>query len=115
MDSGRRPKRVAHLIQETLSRIFLEEFQGASDLITVTRVEMSPDLQTAHIFLSLFGSTQEEAFWERLERSKGYLRKAVASRVKLKYNPALVFLRDPSPEYESRIDGLIERLKNEKK
>ncbi len=112
---GRRPKRVAQLIQETLGRIFLEEFQGASGLITVTRVEMSPDLQTAHVSLSLFGFTQEDAFWERLEKSKGYLRKAVALRVKLKYNPALVFHHDPSPEYESRIDGLIERLKNDKK
>jgi ribosome-binding factor A len=115
MDSGRRPKRVAHLIQETLSRIFLEEFQGASGLITVTRVEMSADLQTAHVSLSLFGSAEEEAFWQRLEKSKRYLRKSVASRVKLKYNPILVFHHDPSPEYESRIDGLIERLKNDKK
>jgi ribosome-binding factor A len=114
-NSGRRPKRVAQLIQETLSRILLEEFQGASGLITVTRVEMSADLQTAHITLSIFGITQEEAFWERLEKSKGYLRKSIASKVKLKYNPTLIFHRDPAPDYASRIDGLIERLKNDKK
>jgi ribosome-binding factor A len=115
MDSGRRPKRVAHLIQETLSRIFLEEFQGSSGLITVTRVEMSADLQTAHVTLSIFGADQETAFWQRLEKSKGYLRKSVASKVKLKYNPTLIFHRDPAPEYENRIDGLIERLKDEEK
>jgi ribosome-binding factor A len=73
MNSGRRPKRVAHLIQETLGRIFLEEFQGSSGLITVTGVEMSADLQTAHVSLSIFGTAQEDAFWERLEKSKGYL------------------------------------------
>ena len=112
---GRRPKRVAHLIQQTLSQIFLEEFQGATGLITVTRVEMSADLQTAHVTLSVFGTDQEQAFWDRLEKSKGYLRKSVASRVKLKYNPTLIFHRDPSPEFESRIDGLIERLKDDEK
>jgi ribosome-binding factor A len=115
MDSGRRPKRVAHLIQETLGRIFLEEFQGDSGLITVTRVEMSPDLQTAHVYLSLFGKLQEQAIWDRLEKSKGYLRRSIASEVKLRYNPTLVFHRDPTPEYESRIDRLIERLKDDEK
>ena len=112
---GRRPKRVAHLIQETLSQIFLEEFQGSAGLITVTGVEVSADLRTAHVTLSVFGFGEEEAFWDRLEKSKGYLRKSVASRVKLKYNPDLIFHRDPAPEYESRIDGLIERLKDDKK
>jgi ribosome-binding factor A len=115
MDSGRRPKRVAQLIQETLGRIFLEEFQGPSGLITVTRVEMSADLRTAHVTLSTFGITQDQAFWERLEKSQGYLRKSIASKVKLKYNPTLIFHRDPAPEYESRIDGLIERLKDDEK
>ena len=115
MDSGRRPKRVAHLIQETLSRIFLEEFQGDSGLITVTRVEMSADLQTAHVYLSLFGDLEEQTFWERLEKSKGYLRRSIASEVQLRYNPTLVFHRDPTPEYESRIDQLIERLKDDEK
>ncbi|MBN2409412.1 MAG: 30S ribosome-binding factor RbfA [Candidatus Aminicenantes bacterium] len=112
---GRRPKRVAHLIQEALSRIFLEEFQGDSGLITVTRVEMSADLRTAHVSLSVFGAEREEAFWDRLEKSKGYLRKSIASKVKLKYNPTLIFRRDPVPEYERRIDGLIERLKDDEK
>lgn len=55
MDGDRRPKRVAHLIQETLSRVFLEEFQGETGLITVTRVEMTSDLRTAHVYLSFFG------------------------------------------------------------
>jgi len=115
MDTGRRPKRVAHLIQETLSRIFLEEFQGDNGLITVTRVEMSADLQTAHVYLSLFGELEERALWERLEKSKGYLRRSIASEVKLRYNPSLVFHRDPTPEYESRIDQLIKRLKDDEK
>jgi ribosome-binding factor A len=115
MDTGRRPKRVAHLIQETLSRIFLEEFQGDNGLITVTRVEMSADLQTAHVYLSLFGELEEQALWERLEKSKGYLRRSIASEVKLRYNPSLVFHRDPTPEYESRIDQLIKRLKDDEK
>jgi ribosome-binding factor A len=115
VDASRRPKRVAHLIRQALSRVFLEEFQGESGLITVTRVEMSADLRTAHVYLSVFGEPQEQALWERLERSQGYLRRSIASEVKLRYNPTLVFHRDPAPEYESRIDRLIARLKDDEK
>jgi ribosome-binding factor A len=115
MDSGRRPKRVAHLIQDSLSRVILREFQDDSGLITITRVEMSADLQTAHIYLSLYGTVDERALWERLEKSKGHLRKSIASEVKLRYNPTLVFHRDSTPEYGNRIDQLIERLKNDEK
>ncbi len=56
MESSRRPKRVASLIKEALSRIMLREFQSeGSGLITVTRVEMTADLQSARVYLSVFG------------------------------------------------------------
>ncbi|MEW5900914.1 MAG: ribosome-binding factor A, partial [Acidobacteriota bacterium] len=83
MDGRRRPIRVAHLIQHTLSRVFLQEFQGAEGLITVTRVEMSADLLTAHVYLSFFGDIQEAELLALLEKRKGYLRKSIASEVKL--------------------------------
>jgi ribosome-binding factor A len=116
MDNNRRSKRVASLIKETLSRALVREFQGTSDgLLTLTRIEMSADLQTAHVYLSFFGDVDVENTLSLLEKRKGFFRKSIASEVKLKYNPTLVFHRDPTPEYESRIDGLLEHLKDEKK
>jgi ribosome-binding factor A len=115
VDGGRRPKRVAHLIQETLSRVFLQEFQEPGVLITVTRVEMSADLQTAHVYLSFFGDIDEEGLLALVEKRRGHLRKSIATAVKLKYNPHLIFHRDPSSAYETRIEGLLERVKDEKK
>ena len=56
MTEKRRGKRVGSLIQEELSRFLIEDVQGqAPGLITVTRVEMTDDLLTAHIYLSVFG------------------------------------------------------------
>ena len=116
MEASRRPKRVAHLIQEALGRILVREFQGeGSGLITVTRVELTADLQSARVFLSVFGGGRETEVLELIERRKGYLRKAVAAEVRLKYNPDLIFVRDPAPEYESRLDALMDRLKDEDK
>jgi ribosome-binding factor A len=116
VESGRRAKRVASLIKETISRILIRDFQGTgAGLITVTRVEMTADLQAAHVYLSFFGEVEAEASLALLEKRKGYLRKSVASEVKLKYNPTLIFSQDPTPEYENRIDSLIERLKDGQK
>jgi len=116
MDFNRRQKRVGHLIKETLARIFVREIQdSASGIITITNVEMSADLKIAQVYLSVFGEAKKEDLLALLEKRKGYLRKAIASEVKLKYNPDLVFSLDPTPEYETRIDRLIERLRKDEK
>jgi ribosome-binding factor A len=116
MDFSRRQKRVSSLIKGTLGRTFVEEIQDSSSgIITITRVEMSGDLKTAHVYLTIFGEVNKEELLALLEKRKGYLRKAIASEVKLKYNPTLIFSLDPTPEYESRIDRLIERLRKDEK
>ncbi len=112
MNLSRRQKRVASLIKEELSRLLIEEFQDSSSgLITVTRVEMSADLKTAQIFLSVFGGEHEGTLFEILERKKGYLRKSIASKVKLKYNPMLIFSLDRSPVYEERLDRILDKIR----
>ena len=112
--ASRRQKRVASLIKEQLSHLLIEGIQDSSSgLITITRVEMSPDLKTAHIYLSVFGGEQDEAILELLEEKKGYLRKSIATKVKLKYNPLLIFSFDPNPDYEEKIDKLIKHIKKD--
>ncbi len=111
-EKGFRTRRVAELVQAELSRLFIAEFQDpGSGLITVTRVEMTPDLLTARVFLSVFGTGDPAALIERLGRSKSYIRRTLASRVKLKYNPELFFALDPGPGHQERIDRIIEEAK----
>ncbi len=107
--TGFRARRVAELIQAELSPILIREFQDdVSGFITVTGVEVSADLQSAEVRLSLLGSADEAGFLERLERRKGSIRKALASRVRLKYNPELIFVLDRTPEFQDRIDRILE-------
>jgi len=111
-EKGIRTKRVAELVQSELSRILIAEFQdAASGLLTVTRVEMTPDLLTARVFLSVFGPGDPSALLERLEKRKGFLRRTLASRIELKYNPQLFLVLDPGPEHQERIDRIIEETK----
>lgn len=116
MELSRRQKRVGSLVKEALSRLLITEIQDTSSgLITITRVEMSGDLKTAHVYLSFFDRKKEQSLLSLLENKKGYLRKSIASLIKLKYNPCLIFEVDPVPDYEKQIDKLIELArKNEK-
>ena len=81
-EKGIRTRRVAELVQSELSRLLIVEFQdAASGLLTVTRVEMTPDLLTARVFLSIFGPGDPAALLGRLEKGKGSIRRTLASRI----------------------------------
>jgi ribosome-binding factor A len=112
MKDNRRSKRVGSLIQEELSRFLIEDVQGqVQGLITVTRVEVSDDLMTAHVYLSVFGKGDKELLLALLEKRRGHIRRILASRINLKYNPELIFSLDPAPEDEERLDRLFEMAK----
>jgi len=111
-EKGVRPRRVAELVQAELSRLLIGEFQEpGSGFLTVTRVEMPADLRTARVYLSIFGTDDPEPLMERIAKATGYIRRALASRVKLKYNPELFFVLDPGPGAEETIDRLIKEAK----
>jgi ribosome-binding factor A len=113
---NRRQKRVSSLIKEELSRLLVGEFQNMfSGIITITQIEMSADLKTAYVYLSFFGQKKKEEILETLEKKKGYLRKSIASKVKLKYNPKLIFSIDRTPEYEEKIEKLLKIVKKNEK
>ncbi len=112
MNESLRQKKVASIIKEALSRLLIESIQdSSSSLITVSKVEMTPDLKTAYVYLSCFSQEPDSSILEKLESKKGYLRRSIASRTNLKYNPMLFFLIDPSRAYEENLDKILERLK----
>lgn len=112
MEESRRQKRVASLLKEELSRLLIELFQDSSSgIITITRVEVSKDLKAARVYLSLYGYEKKEKILDFLEKRKGFLRKSVASKTKLKYNPLLIFSLDPTEDYQEQIDKIIEDIR----
>ncbi len=116
MSTNRRQKRVASLIKEELSKFLIEEFQDSSSrIITITRVEMKADLKTAHVYIRLYDFENTDKILNILKKRTPYMRKTIASNVKLKYNPMLFFHIDQNPEYEERINKIINELKKDGK
>ena len=78
-------------------------------MVSVTLVRMSPDLELAKVYLSVFPFEKHTAVMESLEKNNWLVRKALGTRVKhqLRHVPELVFRVDDSLEYISTIDKLL--------
>ncbi|HFC97655.1 MAG TPA: 30S ribosome-binding factor RbfA [Thermosulfurimonas dismutans] len=93
--------RVAELIREALSVILMDEVRDPDlqGFITISEVEVSPDLRRARVYYRVHG---EEEDWKRAERgfqrARRYLRHLLGQHVYLRYLPDLSFHPDRRPE-----------------
>jgi ribosome-binding factor A len=109
---SRRSQRVADLVRAELARIVLIEAHDP-DLkgVTITDIEMPPDLKSARVYFSCLGTGDaRERAAEALRRASGYLRREVGQRCRLRHAPELFFLSDHSLEHGARIEELLHQV-----
>jgi ribosome-binding factor A len=113
----RRQQRVAEQLRHDLSRIIEHEIDDPRlELISITDVTVSPDLRDANVYVStLQGETARDEVLAGLEAARGYLRRGLAERLKLRVNPDLHFHWDKSLETGDRISRLIDQLEEDDK
>lgn len=109
-----RPLRVAELIRREVSQILLSEMADPRLRgFTITRVEMSPDLKQAKIFVGFLEHTGEEEKYEALKKATKFIRGLLASRIRIKFMPEIVFVADPTLEKAFHVVELLNRLERE--
>jgi ribosome-binding factor A len=113
---GKRSDKVADLIQKEISQMLL---RGLKDprigFVTITKVTVSEDCRMAKIYFSVVGSPEErEISTEGLNSAKGYVRKELGRRIRMKYTPEITFQFDPSIEYAIHIGEVIEQVRKER-
>lgn len=106
-----RQNKVSRMLQKELGDMFQHGGGGLfpGKLATVTRVEITPDLGQARIFLSVFPSPEKEEF-EKVFMEKGSnLRHELGNRIRhqLRGIPELNFFLDDSLDYIDNIDRLL--------
>ncbi len=115
---SRRSERTSKLLQREISELLEREVNDPrlSKLISVTEVELSPDLRHAKIFVSTLGSAvnNKEDMLAGFNNAAGFLRKEIALHLKLKYTPQLSFHYDDSIERGARLLNLIGELNTTK-
>ena len=97
---SQRQLRVGELLRRTLSEILMRgdvHDPGLAGLsITVTEARMTPDLRRATVYVLPLGGEDPEGALAALERARGEIRHALASRTELKFLPELAFTLDRS-------------------
>jgi ribosome-binding factor A len=106
--------------------VLAEELERLSDselgFVTVTGVEVAPDLRQATVYYSVLPparadaeaqaeSTRETA--EALRSATPHLQAEIGRQVRMKYTPVLVFREDPAIRTGERVDEILRRLHSE--
>src|SRR5512136_2445375 len=109
MTEGKRSEKVADLIQKEISEMLLKSLKDPRiGFVTITRVAVSEDCRLAKVYFSVMGSfTERENSEKGLASAKGYIRKELGRRIRLRYTPEIVFQFDPSIEYAIHMEEVI--------
>jgi ribosome-binding factor A len=104
--------RVSGRIRTILSELLLREVSDPRlHGITITDVELDPELQYAQIYVNALGDEdRQEDVMQGLEHAAGFLRREVGKRVRLRKTPELNFHWDETLERSERINRLIASL-----
>jgi ribosome-binding factor A len=108
-----RIQRVNQLIREEISHLVQRELKDPRlGFVTVTEVDVSKDLRTAKVYVSVLGSEAEwQASLQALERARGFIRNWLVPRRRLRAVPHLTFHPDRSMAHAAHIQTVLEGLK----
>ena len=104
--------RINEEIQRELSELLrtLKDPRVQKTMVSITRVDTTSDLRYAKIYVSIYDKDQSREVLKGLKSSGGYLRRELASRLRLRYTPELVWTEDHSITYGARILDILSTL-----
>ncbi len=115
MTSPIRVERIAQEIQAAVADLLTrgEIKDPRVGFITVTGVKVSPDLSVAQVYYSMLGTDAERAETQKgLDAAKGFVRREVTRRVKLRVSPEVFFSFDPSLDEGDKIERLLKQVRS---
>lgn len=112
----KRIKRISEEVKRVVSDIISNELKDPriSPMTSLTHVEVTRDLRFAKIYISVLGNEVEKnETIEGLENAKGFIRREIGNRIKLRYVPEPTFSLDNSIEQSIYISKLIDKVNRE--
>ncbi|HET9014119.1 MAG TPA: 30S ribosome-binding factor RbfA [Thermomicrobiaceae bacterium] len=113
--SSRRREQLADFLRDEVSEIIHREMKDPRlGFASITRVELSPDLRYARVFVSVLGSDEElEATLKALTGASGYIRRVLLPRMHVRHVPELTFRSDRSMEHAEQIARTLNQLREQ--
>jgi ribosome-binding factor A len=115
--SSRRQQQVGDFVRDEISQILLYDMKDPRlGLVSLTRVEMSPDLRYARVFVSVYGDEDERQDTLRaLSGAAGYIRRLLAPRIHARHIPELSFRLDRSMEHAESISRALNQIQQDER
>jgi ribosome-binding factor A len=112
-----RIQRVNQLIREEISHLVQRELKDPRlGFVTVTEVDVSKDLRTAKVYVSVLGPESDwQGSLQALESARGFIRNWLVPRLRLRSVPHLTFHPDRSMAHAAHIQTVLEGLKSEER
>lgn len=84
--------------------------------VTVTHVEMTPDMREAKVYVSIMGdATRQDLSLRGLQNARGFLQSKIAERIETRYTPRLRFIIDMGVKRSIEIAEILDRVLTEGK
>lgn len=112
----KRSERVADVIRKELAVLLLTKVRNPKLAgVSISRVEVSDDLQNAKVFFTVFGDRAARgAVAENLEKTKGFMRTHLAKTLNMRYTPTLQFKYDEVSEKVEHLDAIFQEIAEER-
>ncbi len=107
----RRNDKIAVQIRECMANVLArgELYDLVHLSLTVTHVDLSPDLRNATIFIMTSSQQSEEEILSCLVKNKHYFKNTISQKVHIKFIPELNFKIDNSFEYSQKINAILNK------
>jgi len=111
-----RPERIGDQIRVEITGMLSRQVHDPGiGFLTVTRVEVTADLQHARVYYTALGDQKARRESARaLERASPFLRRQLAGRLRLRRAPELQFFYDESIETQDRIERILMEIEQER-
>ena len=100
-----------HLISNALLRESFYDQIIENNTITVTEVNVSPDLKNAKVYIMPLGGKNKLEVLDSLNKSNGRIKKLISSNINLRQIPKLQFKIDETFEYAKNIENILQKAK----
>ena len=118
MAKSRRVEKFSALIRKEISRLLIHGIRDEKiqqNLISITEVEVSNDLQHCKIFVSFFGNeNQKEDILLALDMASGFFKGELARRLQMRRAPEIVFKLDKGMQKGASVLGILGKLAEER-
>ena len=112
MMASNRIGRINEELQRELAALirYLKDPRVQKTMVSITRVEATPDLRYAKVYFSVLDEAQAKDCEKGLKSAGGYLRRELGARLQLRYTPELTWERDDSMVYGAHMLELLNSL-----